>query len=366
MKTILSLIAAVLLIVGAFISPAFAVVSFDDVEMDHYFADDVIFLHAEGIVNGYPDGTFRPHDEITRAHAVAMLGRALKLDDTQRATDFSDVAASNPFSGYIDAATELGIIRGYPDGTFRPNEKISRAHVALILERALDFPDVFQEPFSDVVPSMEAYEAIAQLANFGVAQGFPDGTFGPNLKVTRGQFAAFLARSIEPSFIPGKQELLETANDILVYLENENFDAVEDYVDDEGLTFCPFAGGCIDDGGVTMTEEEVEDFMDNTTTYLWGYEAGSGFEINLTPAGYYDKYLMNASYEEKEMYGREGHPSTRELVRKAFPEGTVVEFYYPGTEEYGYMDWQSLNMVFEEEQNGEWTLIALVNDRWTP
>ncbi|WP_088007375.1 S-layer homology domain-containing protein [Indiicoccus explosivorum] len=367
MKKLLSSAAAACLVLFAFIaSPASAVVSFDDVPPSYRFYEEIVYLHAEGVIDGFEDGTFRPNSTVTRGQAAKFIGDALGLDGTQRGTDFSDVAAGNTFSGYIQSAAEAGIISGYPDGTFRPHEPVERQHVALMLAKAFDFPQVLDEDFTDVGPNMEAYEAIAILANFGVAQGYPDGTFRPEQDVTRGQFAAFLARAYEPYFIPEKAALLETSNDILQHLKDQDFEAVAEYVGSEGLSFCPFAGGCADGDGVTMAKGQVRNFMEITTEYLWGYEAGSGFEINLTPAEYYDKYLLDAPYEEKTMYGNSGDSMSRELIRERYPEAVIIEYYYPGTEANSYMDWQSLSMVFEEQANGDWTLLALVNDRWTP
>ena len=71
---------------SSFSSPAKAIVLFDDVPGDHPFAYEIAYLHEEGIINGYPDGTFRPDEPVIRSHAVAMIGRALNLDDTARNT----------------------------------------------------------------------------------------------------------------------------------------------------------------------------------------------------------------------------------------------------------------------------------------
>lgn len=366
MKTVMSLIAAAILMISSFSSPAKAIVLFDDVPGNHPFAYEIAFLHEEGIINGYPDGTFRPNDPVKRSHAVAMIGRALNLDDTPRNTGFRDVSASHEFSGYIASAAEEEIIFGYPNNYFRPDWTVTRAQTAAMLDRALYFPDAPDNNFRDMSESHYAFDAVSRLAYQGVARGYPDNTFRPDIEVTRAQFAAFLARAIEPSFIPEKQALLMTANDILAELQAEDFDDVAAYVSSaKGLTFCPYAGGCIDSGGVTFTKAQLPGFMNDPNDYLWGYEDGSGFEINLTPAEYYDEYLMEADYNAKERYGRSEQPMTHELIHRKYPNATVVEFYYPGTDQYDGMDWQSLNMVFEKNSNGDWVLIAIVNDRWT-
>ena len=366
MKTLLSFIAAAILVFSSFSSPAKAIVLFDDVIATDPFAFEIAYLYEEGIINGYPDGTFRPNDPVIRSHAVAMIGRALKLDDTSRSTGFRDVPANHPFSGYIASAAEEGIVVGFPNNYFRPDWTVTRAQTVTMLDRAFYFPDAPDNNFKDMWESHFAFDAVSRLAYQGVARGYPDNTFRPDIPVTRAQFVAFLARTIEPAFVPDKAELLTTANEILADLQAENFTDVAAYVSSsDGLTFCPYAGGCIDNGGVTFTKAQLPGFMNDPTDYLWGYQDGSGFELNLTPAEYYDEYLMDATYTAKERYGRTIQPTTHEFIHQVYPDATIVEFYFPGTAQYDQMDWQSLNMVFEKNSSGDWVLLAIINDRWT-
>lgn len=365
MKSILSSAAAFILLFGAFSNPAGAVVSFDDVPVSHGFADEIIYLHQERIISGYPDATFRPNAPVSRAHAMTMVGRALELDGTKRATPFKDVAASHPYSGFIAAGAEAGIVFGYPGKLFLPGETLNRGQTAMMLDRAFDFPNAPPSSFSDMGANVGSNDAVSRLAYQGVAQGFPDNTFRPQQKVTRGQFAAFLARAVEPSFISDKQELLNTANDILGELKAKDFADVASYVGNDGLTFCPYSGGCLNGESVAFTKNQLSGFMADQQKYLWGYEDGSGLAIELTPTAYYNEYLMNAAYSAKERYGRSEQPMTRQQIRERFPEAAIVEFYYPGTSANSFMDWQNLNMVFEKDSSDEWKLIALVNSRWT-
>lgn len=366
MKIFLSLAAAFVLAFSAFSAPAKAVVTFDDLFATDPFAYEIIYLYEEGIISGYPDGTFRPNAPVTRGQAVTMIGRALELDGTKRATPFSDVSAGHPFSGYIASAAELGITTGYPNGTFRPNLAITRGQAAVMLDRAIDFPEAPDNTFKDMAPNMYSFDAVSRLAYQGVIKGYPDNTFRQNLNVTRAQFSAFLARAIEPSFIADKRILLNTANDILADLKAKDFTSIASYVSSQdGLVFCPYSGGCLGNQGVIFTKAQLPGFMQNTQDYEWGFQDGSGFPIVMTPAEYYNAYLMDATYEQKERYGRTEQPLTQEQIKERFPNATVVEFYYPGTQQNSFMDWQNLNMVFEKDTNGNWILVAFVNNRWT-
>ena len=94
-----------------------------------------------------------------------------------------------------------GIITGFPDNTYLPAEPVTRAQMAIFLDRAFELEvSKLANKFKDVSPNMKAYQAILNVNASGIAFGYEDDTYRPELPVTRGQFAAFLARSLEPSF----------------------------------------------------------------------------------------------------------------------------------------------------------------------
>ena len=197
--------------------------SFSDLQPTHRFYEEMVFLEAEGIITGYPDGTYRPNEEVTRAAAAIMIGRALGLNGEQRETKFSDVGTSQKASGYIASAVAEGIIQGYPDGTYRPNETVTRAQMAIFLSRAFKLTVEDNAPFTDISPSMASYTHIKKIIAENLTAGYPDNTFRPNIKVTRAQFSAFLARALNDDF---KVELpnvyTKDPNKIYTYETNEN------------------------------------------------------------------------------------------------------------------------------------------------
>lgn len=93
--------------------------SFRDVPSNHRFYDEIGYLTGEKIITGFPDGLFRPETVVNRAQAAIMIGRAIGLKETQRSTGFKDVPSSSVASGYIASAVEKGIIKGFPDQTYR-------------------------------------------------------------------------------------------------------------------------------------------------------------------------------------------------------------------------------------------------------
>lgn len=188
---------------------------FKDVSASYTFYDEVLYLSGKEVIAGFADGTFKPNNTVTRAQAAMMLGRALNLNGEARKTKFKDVPAKVTGSGYIASAVEKGIISGYADGTYRPHESVTRGQMAIFLNRAFALSTGQKNDFSDVSAKMVAYQSILNVSANGIASGYTDGTYRPNLAVTRGQFSAFMARTLEPSFRAG-----------MVHFPDKNFERV--------------------------------------------------------------------------------------------------------------------------------------------
>lgn len=110
--------------------------SFSDVPADYWAANEIGYMEKFGIINGFTDGTFRPNDPVTRAQFAAIACRFEEL--TEGTKTFSDVPADHWASKYISYAAERGWVGGYTDGTFRPNNYITRAQVAAVTCRLLE------------------------------------------------------------------------------------------------------------------------------------------------------------------------------------------------------------------------------------
>lgn len=113
--------------------------SFPDVNADDWFNVTVSSLANMNAISGYEDGTFRPNEPITRAELAAMAGRFYEAFDAEyEEGTFLDVEGDEWFADAIAAAAELGILGGYPDGTVRPNNNITRAETCAIVNRVLE------------------------------------------------------------------------------------------------------------------------------------------------------------------------------------------------------------------------------------
>ncbi len=110
--------------------------SFSDVTGDYWSRSPIEYSATIGLVEGYPDGTFKPERALSRAELATLLVRAKGVDLPKvEGNIFSDLSASHWAARYVAAAQEMGLVKGYPDGTFRPNDKISRAEGVLVFAR---------------------------------------------------------------------------------------------------------------------------------------------------------------------------------------------------------------------------------------
>jgi N-acetylmuramoyl-L-alanine amidase len=115
---------------------------------------------------------------------------------------FSDVAPGSTFYEYVERAAAHGAIGGYSDGTFRPNNNATRVQISKVVSNAMGWNEpVSAQTFSDVPPDSTFYEYIERMATRGVISGYSDGTFRPNNNATRGQ----TAKIVSNAFFPGCQ-----------------------------------------------------------------------------------------------------------------------------------------------------------------
>ena len=118
--------------------PILSGAAYKDVPTTHQNYSDVMFLLERGIIND--SNVYGVSDTVTREEVAVMVAKALELNGTKRVTDFKDIPVSHKNSGYIQSAVEAGIIKGYGDGTFKPNNKVTRGQMAAFLGRAFDLP----------------------------------------------------------------------------------------------------------------------------------------------------------------------------------------------------------------------------------
>ena len=162
-------------------------------------------------VIGYPDGTVRPDGNVTRAEVATIFFRMLKDDAREKywKTDnrYSDVKSTDWYNNAISTLSNMGIIDGYPDGSFRPNAGITRAEFAKIAVSF--FKDYASETIGDRFTDISGkwYTTYINLAaELAIVNGYPDGTFRPENKITRAEAMQIVNNTLRRT--PHKDHLL--------------------------------------------------------------------------------------------------------------------------------------------------------------
>ena len=167
---------------------------------------------------GYEDGSVQPEGDITRAEVATIFFRLL-TDESRDAfwsqtNDYTDVPADAWYNNAVSTLTNAGIIDGYEDGTFKPDGNITRAEFATIAVRFFEATYDGEDLFSDIAGHW-AQDYINEAANAGVVDGYPDGTFRPQQYITRAEAMTMVNRTIDRH--PPKDHLLA---DMIVWPDN--------------------------------------------------------------------------------------------------------------------------------------------------
>ncbi|MCD1259884.1 S-layer homology domain-containing protein [Paenibacillus athensensis] len=173
-------------------------VSFTDTS-GHWGQPDVTKAVKLSIVEGYPDGSFHPDEAVTRAEFATMVYHAFGLEKTTTSAAFGDTA-THWASGYISALAAVGILNGYDDGSFRPDATISRAEMVTIFARILNMELMAEGTaggFADVDNAYWAKDAIQQALAAKLVEGVTATTFAPQQSATRAEAVTLLLRALQ-------------------------------------------------------------------------------------------------------------------------------------------------------------------------
>jgi len=185
-------------------------VEFSDVAL-HWAKDTVNNMGSRMIVQGAGDGNFNPDRDITRAEFAAIIVRALGLKLEHGPSAFTDVSDTDWYNRAIRTAHAYGLLSGYADGTFRPNEKITREQAMVIIARAMAITGLASEmpvrsadatlgAFTDAAQaSAWAANSIAEAVQAGIVTGRTGHTLAPQDTITRAEAAAMIERLLKKS-----------------------------------------------------------------------------------------------------------------------------------------------------------------------
>lgn len=257
LKTVRILLVLLVTFVLFPITPTFAA----EKTIDQYYMDDVDYGHGayeqlerflySDIIDGYEetevyeeDGEeyeytsilIKPENSITRAQFTKILVNAMNLTSGEIKKTFPDVNSSAWYYNYVQIASSRGIITGKEDGTFKPNDKITRAQMATMIYRAFNETVDFSttgKTFKDVTKKSSAYEAVVKTAGVGIVNGYGD-EFKPNNFAKRSHAVLMIDRALHLESGTAEDELsvIQTVNrnitgELSLYSEQQNLEALE-------------------------------------------------------------------------------------------------------------------------------------------
>lgn len=186
--------------------------NFKDI-IGHWAEKDIELMAAKLLVSGRSDEIFDTHSQLTRAEIGVLLARALGLPQVESETNrghFSDVHGDQWFAKALGAVVNNDLIKGYADGTFRPNNSVSRQELAVLLARTLVSisGDQYQLEEDDVIEELSIFadssdidswasNEVAIAVKAGIISGYPDGNFLPQGEVNRAQGVVMLKRFLQ-------------------------------------------------------------------------------------------------------------------------------------------------------------------------
>ncbi|ANF98662.1 hypothetical protein AR543_06090 [Paenibacillus bovis] len=185
-------------------------VTFDDVNQS-WAVDAVNNMGSRMVIEGFQDGSFKPRQDITRAEFAAIIVKGLGLKEDTSSRTFSDVKPSDWFSGAVQTAASYGLIQGYADGTFKPQDKITREQAMVILAQAMKLNGL-QDKLGSVNTasvlnsfrdranlSAWAQQAAASNLQAGLVQGRSSQMLAPKMNVTRAEVALMIQNLLQKS-----------------------------------------------------------------------------------------------------------------------------------------------------------------------
>jgi uncharacterized YkwD family protein len=216
MKRLLCFSIALILSVSLAIPHTIAVTKkFKDIPTNHWAKVDIDYLASKNIDTGFSDGTYKPNNSVTRAEAAILIGKASNID-TKNLTEihFSDVKINDVAYPYIAALVDAGVFS--PADKFNPNAVLTRSQMAKILVEAFGLQGKTSKVFKDVPKNHWAYPYVTALVANGITTGKTKTIFDTDAKITRGQMAVFLKRSMDyqavVAVLPIAQEILKLVN----------------------------------------------------------------------------------------------------------------------------------------------------------
>ncbi|MEH2452251.1 S-layer homology domain-containing protein [Nostoc sp.] len=187
-------------------SPSLAQTTFSDVSSNYWAAQFIQQLSQRGVIAGFPDGSFRPEEAVTRAQFAAMVNKAFQKTQQRQTINFTDVPSNYWASSAIEQAYTIGFLSGYPGNRFEPNQAIAREQVLVSLANGLEY-----SPSGNTESTLQYFNDASNIASYArspiaaatqkqIVVNYPNVKFlNPTATATRAQVAAFIYQALVSS-----------------------------------------------------------------------------------------------------------------------------------------------------------------------
>ncbi|MEH2244295.1 S-layer homology domain-containing protein [Nostoc sp.] len=187
-------------------SPSLAQTTFSDVSSNYWAAQFIQQLSGRGVIAGFPDGSFRPEEPVTRAQFAAMVNKAFQNAQQRQAINFTDVPSNYWASSAIEQAYTIGFLSGYPGNRFEPNQAIPRQQVLVSLANGLEY-----SPGGNTESTLQYFNDASSIASYArspiaaatqkqIVVNYPNVKFlNPTTTATRAEVAAFIYQALVSS-----------------------------------------------------------------------------------------------------------------------------------------------------------------------
>ncbi len=187
-------------------SPSLAQTTFSDVSSNYWAAQFIQQLSQRGVIAGFPDGSFRPEEPVTRAQFAAMVNKAFQKAQQRQPISFADVPSNYWASSAIQQAYTIGFLSGYPGNRFEPNQAIPREQVLVALANGLEY-----SPSGNTESTLQYFNDASNIASYArspiaaaterkIVVNYPNVNFlNPTATATRAQVAAFIYQALVSS-----------------------------------------------------------------------------------------------------------------------------------------------------------------------
>lgn len=219
----IALVAFTALATASVVALSASAAKFKDVD-GHWAQKSIEYGVENGYISGYPDGAFLPEKTVTRAEFSKMINNAVKITSTGNAkADYSDVVTKEWYFTEVKKAENAGYINGYEDGTFRPNNPVTRQEAAVILSRIV-LPTSERANISSFADGSSidswAKDSVLMIASKGYIKGDEKSNFAPKSSLTRAQAAKLIYEFVTNENIVNGEKTINLSGEDTVISEN--------------------------------------------------------------------------------------------------------------------------------------------------